>query len=213
MAILDAQQLLNETSFKQCTFKPMSTSAVFRSVHNRSRQKAINQYAEWWNVTVQLVAGTQATHRAWTGYLAGLNWREHTVLFGDISATAPLGSASSTPGTPVIDGTPTLGSHELSIRGCPTSKLDYLYAGDWIQVGSGATSRLHKITKTVITNLSGEATLDIWPSFKEAASDGDPITLTNPRGLFELQDSYSPEWTVGRGGVIQPITFTLTEID
>lgn len=42
----------------------------------------------------------------------------------------------------------------------------------------------------------GNATINLWPSIREAPNDGDAITLNNPTGLFRLK-SNKRSWTVG----------------
>ena len=213
MAISDAQALLNQTSFKQVTFTPKSTVKTFRSPHNRARQKQVNPFAEWWEVDIQLVAGTPATHREWTGYLAGLNSSEHTVLFGDASATTTLGTASGDSGVPLVNGAHAIGDKVLNVDGVPISAPLYLQRGDWIQLGAAATSRLYKVTADVASNGAGEIAIDIWPSLKAVPSDNDPLTINSCQGVFELEENSSVPWTVGGGGVISAISFKLVEVN
>ena len=56
--------------------------------------------------------------------------------------------------------------------------------GDYLQIGQ----RLHMvISQDVDSDDQGSATINIWPSIREAPNDGDPIILNNPTGLFRLK--------------------------
>jgi hypothetical protein len=57
-----------------------------------------------------------------------------------------------------------------------------LLAGDYIQIGSGATARLHK----VLVDRNGTGTIEIWPALRSAVT-GATVTLTNTVGRFRLQ--------------------------
>jgi hypothetical protein len=56
-----------------------------------------------------------------------------------------------------------------------------LLAGDYIQIGSGATATLHK----VLQDRNGTGTIEIWPALRSVASSA-AVTLTNTVGRFRL---------------------------
>jgi hypothetical protein len=64
-----------------------------------------------------------------------------------------------------------------------------LLAGDYIQVGSGATATLHK----VLQDRTGTGTIEIWPALRSTVT-GATVTLTDTVGRFRLsgnQQSFS----------------------
>jgi hypothetical protein len=63
--------------------------------------------------------------------------------------------------------------------------------GDFLQLGSGSTSRLHKN----LTALTLAGTADIFPRLRESPSHGASVTLSSPKGLFRLAENRS-KWTV-----------------
>lgn len=82
----------------------------------------------------------------------------------------------------------------LLVDGTSPDEAGYLLAGDYIQLGSGATATLHKVLQDVDTNEAGEATLEIWPNIRTAPDDNAAVTLTNTVGRFRLatnQQSWS----------------------
>jgi hypothetical protein len=63
-------------------------------------------------------------------------------------------------------------------------------AGDYIQLGSGTTARLHK----VLVDQSGSGTLEIWPALRSTYS-GATVTTTNAKGVFRLNQNMS-SWQI-----------------
>lgn len=118
-----------------------------------------------------------------------------TILLGDPLGATPRGSAAATPGTPVVNGAVAAGATSLSLRGLPASATGYLLADDYLQLGSGATTRLYKvIDASVNSDGSGDATFDIWPFIREGYADGAAVTLTNCVGTFRLMGA-KRDWT------------------
>ena len=83
----------------------------------------------------------------------------------------------------------------LNTKGWPVSTNGVLLAGDYLQIGTGATSRLYKTLNDVDTDAGGLATLDNWPRLRESPADSATITLTNPGGVFRLARNDS-EWDI-----------------
>ena len=117
-----------------------------------------------------------------------------TFLLGDPNGADAQGSASTLPGTPLVNGGSQTGN-TLVIDGCPASKTGYLKAGDYIQLGSGSSSRLYKVLTDTNTNGSGQATLDIWPALRNSPSDNDPVVVSNTKGLFRLSSNIQ-QWEI-----------------
>jgi hypothetical protein len=65
-----------------------------------------------------------------------------------------------------------------------------LLAGDYISLGSGATSRLHK----VVQDRSGTGTIEIWPALRESVTDA-AVDLTEAKGRFRLKDNIT-QWSI-----------------
>jgi len=80
-----------------------------------------------------------------------------------------------------------------------------LVAGDYIQVGTGLTSRLHK----VLTTRTGSGTLDIWPRLRESPTTGSAVVYNSPVGLFRLKtNERSFSW---RSPVLGSVQFSAVE--
>jgi hypothetical protein len=123
-------------------------------------------------------------------FLLALNGREGSFLLGDFLRTAPRGTWAGQ--SPLVNGASQVG-RTLAIDGLtPTTTTGK--AGDWFQLGSGATSRLYRLTAPFTANGSGQATLDFWPGLRGSPADNAPLTLASTRGLFMLASNVSG-WT------------------
>jgi hypothetical protein len=114
-------------------------------------------------------------------YLA-LNGREGSFLMGDLMRTVPRGTWAGQ--SPLVNGASQTGK-VLNIDGVTPTTTTCL-SGDWFQLGTGATSRIYRLTKDATANGSGQVTLDFWPRLRETPADNAALTLASPKGLFML---------------------------
>jgi hypothetical protein len=157
-------------------------------------QQVVKHQGERWRASISLPPMKRVDAENWIAFLLTLRGQYGTFLLGDPNGTAPRGSAATTAGTPVVNGTNQTGE-DLNIDGLPTSVTGYLLAGDYIQLGSGASSSLYKVLTQVDTNASGQATLTIWPSITTAPADNATITLNNTKSVFRLS-SNTASWEI-----------------
>ena len=150
----------------------------------------------------------RADAEQWAAFLLRLRGAYGTFLLGDPNGSTPRGSASATPGTPLVNGASQTGD-ELDIDGLPVSATGYLKAGDYIQLGSGSTATLHKVLEDVNSDGSGEATLNLWPKVRTAPSDDATVTVSNAKGNFRLA-SNETTWDIDQAS-IYGITFGAVE--
>jgi hypothetical protein len=93
-----------------------------------------------------------------------------------------------------VNGASQTGS-SLVIDGATTTQTDWLKAGDWIQLGTGSSSKLHKVVQDVDTDGSGNATLEIWPDLRSSPADNAAINLSTCKGVFRLNNNIS-SWNI-----------------
>jgi hypothetical protein len=79
-----------------------------------------------------------------------------------------------------------------------------LLAGDYLQLGSGASATLHK----VLQDKTGSGTLEIWPALRTAQSLA-TATLSNAKGRFRLS-SNEQSWSINEAS-IYGVTFGAME--
>lgn len=133
----------------------------------------------------------RADAEAWVAALVSLNGREGNFLFGDPANTSPRGVGT---GTPLVNGGSQTG-YDLITDGWTAGQTAIMAAGDWIQLGSGSTSRLYKVISDVNSDGGGNATLTLWPKLRNSPSNNDAITVSSPRGRFMLADNLT-DWSI-----------------
>jgi len=172
------------------------------------KQQTFRHPGQRWEADITLPPMKRDDAEQWAAFLLRLRGQYGTFLLGDPANATPRGSASITPGTPVVNGASQTGD-ELNIDGLPASATGYLKAGDYIQLGSGATATLHKVLEDVNSNASGEATLNLWPQVRTAPSDNATVTVSNAQGNFRLA-SNETMWDIN-SATLYGITFGAVE--
>lgn len=134
---------------------------------------------EMWSANVTIPPVRKDLAEPWVAFLLSLRGQYGTFLLGDPNMTEPQGTATSAS----ISGS--LGARSVTVAMTGTLK-----AGDYIQLGSGASARLHK----VLEDKSGNGTLEIWPALR-ANHSVTPVTLTDTKGVFRLAGNAS-QWAI-----------------
>jgi hypothetical protein len=124
--------------------------------------------------TMTLPVLKQPEAAAWISFLMELRGMANAFQIGDPLQTSPMGTGA---GTPVVNGAQAAGSQTLAMSGFTGSGC--LLPGDWIQVGF----RLYRVLEQ---QDSGTASVGIWPSLREAVTDGETVITSNTLGLFRL---------------------------
>lgn len=134
------------------------------------QQQIIRHPGQRWTASVTVPPVRRDLAEPWVAFLLALNGPVGTFLLGDPNGKAPQGTATSA----TITGTAGSASPTITMTGT-------LLAGDYVQVGSGATATLHK----VLQDRSGTGTIEIWPALRSDVTDA-TVTLTNTVGRFRL---------------------------
>jgi hypothetical protein len=171
-------------------------------------QKTYEYPGQWFEASAALPPMKRAEAEQWNSFFLKLNGKRGTFLMGDPAGALPRGSAATTPGTPLVNGAGQSGD-SLAIDGLPVSVTGYLKAGDWINLGSGSATRLHKNLEDVNTNASGQATLTLWPNLRATPADNEVVIVANTVGLFRLADNGMP-WDIDEA-LIYGISFSAME--
>lgn len=160
---------------------------------------------QMWQADVTLPPMRRSEAEIWVAWLVSLRGQLGTFTMGDILGCTPRGAIG---GTPLVNGADQTGQ-DLIIDGCSNSITGWLKAGDYVQLGSGSTARLHKVLADVNTNGSGQATMSLWPNIRTAPADNAAVTVTNTVGLWRLASNES-SWSVNEAS-IYGISFTAME--
>ena len=145
-------------------------------------QQVYKYPGQFWEADVTLPAMKRADAEYWVTFLMKLNGPFGTFLLGDPLGATARGVAT---GTPLVNGGSQVGN-ELVTDGWTVSQTGILKAGDYIQLGSGATAQLYKVLDDANSDGSGNATFTIWPSLRSSPSDNAAITVSAPKGNFRL---------------------------
>jgi hypothetical protein len=140
---------------------------------------------QMWTADLTLPPMKRADAEEWVAWLISLRGQLGTFLLGDPIGATARGAAT---GTPLVNGASQTGG-SLVIDGAATSVTGWLKAGDYIQLGSGSSSRLHKVLTDANSDGSGNVTLDIWPHIRIAPADNAAVTVSNAKGLFRLSSN------------------------
>lgn len=195
------------TDIASIRFVAKNAVAVSTSPFTYSQQVYRHQ-GSGWEVDVSLPAMKRAQAEEWVSFLLRLRGQYGTFLLSDPNGLIPRGSAGDTAGNPVVNGASQTGDF-LAIDGLPVSVSGYLLAGDYIQLGSGATATLHKVLEDVNSNSAGEATLNLFPAIRTAPADNAVITVENCVGAFRLA-SNETSWDINTA-TVYGISFGATE--
>mgnify|MGYP003647377633 CR=1 FL=1 len=194
--------------------QPTNTTFRIRRVVGQSaspftgEQQTFRHQGEWWEAEVTLPPMKHAYAREWVAKLVSMRGVYGQMLLGDWDGRTARGTASSSAGTPLVNGASQTGN-SLIIDGATASQTGYLKAGDYIQLGTGISSRLHMVVADANTDGSGNATLDIEPALRTSPTDNLNISVSNTKGVFRLTDN-ATEWD-SNAVALYGITFAVVE--
>lgn len=134
---------------------------------------------EWWSFDIELKANRGQQARALGAFLTALRGVVGTFLL-DVPQRA-LGAI----GTPVVNGGGQTGS-SLVTDGWANSKT-CMQAGDFFSLGSGSATRLYQLTADVVSNGSGQATLQFVPNLRSSPADNAALQVVQPRAHLRPQ--------------------------
>jgi len=157
-----------------------------------------------WEADIQIPPMLRAEAEEWIAFLLSLKGRWGTFLLRDSVSGTPRGTWA---GSPVVSGSHAAGAETLNLKSFSAAAT--VKKGDYLSLGSGASTRLHKALGDVTADGSGNAALDIWPALREALSDGAAVTSTNALGTFRLA-SNTRSWDIATAQIFG-LRFTAVE--
>lgn len=152
------------------------------------QQQVQDHEGQYWTAALTLPpAPTRSEAVKWINFLLKLRGTLGTFLLTNPMWATPQGFAATVVGDPVVDGAGQEGD-ALNVQGLPISQNGYLLEGDFIQLGTGLTSRLHQVLEPVDSDADGKASISLWPRIRrgEAPLDSAPIAVDNCAGVFRL---------------------------
>ena len=143
------------------------------------KQQVIAHTGQKWEASVTIPSVRRDKAAEWKAMLVALKGQTGTFLLGDPDYASPRGTVSSC----VITGS----AGDETVSAVMTGSL---LAGDYIQLGSGSSSKLHQ----VLIDQTGDGQLEIWPALRSDYTSETAIT-DNPKGVFRLNQNVS-SWSI-----------------
>lgn len=183
------------TGVRSVEFRAVNAVAYARSPFTFAGQ-AFAYSGQMWQADVTLPPMRRSDAERWVAWLVSLRGQYGTFLLGDPTCTSPRGLGT---GTPIVKGASQTGA-SLNIDGATANVTGWLKAGDYIQLGSGSTARLHKVLVDADSDSIGNVTLELWPHIRVAPVDNSAVVVNSPRGLFRLS-SNEQSWSINEAAV------------
>lgn len=162
------------------------------------QQQVYEWPGQWWEPTVDLPPMRDAAAGEWAAFFLALNGRAGSFLLGDSVRRAPLGSVT---GTLTVGAGAVANSTTLPIAGATGT----FALGDWIQVDSGLSARLHRVVQ-----VNSSSSVDVFPRLRSAYANGTAITVAAAKGLFRL--STMPTWSYDERRICTGLSFSAVEV-
>ena len=143
------------------------------------KQQIISHGGQKWEAAVTIPSVHRDKAAQWKAMLVGLKGQTGTFLLGDPDYATPQGTVSSC----VLSGS--AGDDSASVVMTGTLK-----AGDYIQLGSGSSAKLHQ----VLLDQDGDGTLELWPSLRSDYTSS-TVTFNSPKGVFRLSTNVT-SWSI-----------------
>ena len=143
------------------------------------KQQVVSHTGQRWEASISLPRGRRDLLAPWKAFLTSLKGQTGTFLLGDpdyataqgdVSSCTLSGSAGDETATVVMTGT--------------------LKAGDYIQLGSAATAKLHQ----VLQDQTGNGDLEIWPALRSDYTSA-TVVYDNAKGVFRLKENITA-WSI-----------------
>jgi hypothetical protein len=204
MAISYPLSMPTNTRIRSIELRAVNAVAYSRSPFTFAGQ-AFAYAGQMWQADVTLPPMKRADAEQWLAWLVSLRGSLGTFLLGDPLGCVARGVAT---GTPIIKGGSQTGG-TINIDGATSGVTGWLKAGDYVQIGSGGTARLHKVLQDANSDGSGNVTLELWPHVRTAPADNAAVTVSSAKGLFRLA-SNEQAWSINEAS-IYGITFSAME--
>tara|TARA_R100001463_G_scaffold12385_3_gene33813 strand:- start:1982 stop:2611 length:630 start_codon:yes stop_codon:yes gene_type:complete len=206
MAITYPLSLPNYNSFTSVNLIAKNTIGLTASPFT-NQQKVYNWNSQFWECDIQVKPMKRDDFEDFSTFLIKLKGVLGTFnLSPDPNGRTVRGSASTTPGSPVINGSTSANATSIDITGATASATGYLKSGDYIQVGT----QLLKVLDDVNTDSGGSATgINIFPQIRTALSGSDTVIVNNAVGVFRLAEN-EINWNINTAS-IYGISFSAIE--
>ena len=170
---------LPSTGIRRITLRQRHVVGVGISPFTLEQQIQQSQ-GQCWEADIELRTMARADADAWIATLGQLLGMYGTFLLGHPARGTARGTVA---GSPLVKGASQTGNSLITDAWTVGATI---LQGDFIQLGTGTSTRLYMNLKDVTADGSGDATLDIFPRLRESPSDNAAITVSSCKGTFRL---------------------------
>ena len=143
------------------------------------QQQVVAHPGQRWAASISLPPMKRQDAESWVAFLLSLYGQVGTFLLSDPNCPAPRGTITSA----TLTGTAGSTSPTVTMTGT-------LLAGDYISLGTGSSTRLHK----VVQDRSGNGTIEIWPALRSNYTT-ETVDFTEAKGRFRLKENIT-QWNI-----------------
>ena len=143
------------------------------------KQQIISHGGQKWEASVSIPSVHRDKAAQWKAMLVGLKGPVGTFLLGDPDYDTPQGTVSA------CTLTGSAGDDTVTVAMTGT-----LLAGDYIQLGSASSAKLHQ----VLVDQNGGGSLEIWPALRSDYTAA-TVTFNSAKGVFRLATNIS-SWSI-----------------
>jgi hypothetical protein len=158
------------------------------------KQQVVSFPGQRWEASVSIPLVHRDLAAPWKAFLTSLKGQAGTFLLSDPDYATAQGDVSSC----TLSGVTGSGTATVVMTGT-------LKAGDYIQLGSGSSSKLHQ----VLADQTGDGSLEIWPNLREDYTDA-TVTYNNAKGVFRLATNIT-SWSINNSSTYG-ISFDAIEV-
>ena len=169
MAISYPQNLPDTNHFRFVDMRAINATAVSKSPFS-FKESRYSWGGEMWQADITLKPMRRSDAEQWLAFFVSMRGQFGTFLLGDPLGCTTRGTATSA----TVTGS-------AGDRSVTVSMTGTLLSGDYLQLGTGSDSALHKVVKS----RDGSGTLEIWPALRVDRT-AVSATLTSAKGVFRL---------------------------
>ena len=158
------------------------------------KQQIVSHQGQMWQAAVSIPTVHRDLAAPWKAMLVALKGQTGTFLLGDPDYATPQGTVSA------CTLTGTVGSETATVV-----MTGSLLAGDYIQLGSGSSAKLHQ----VLVDQAGNGNLEIWPKLRSDYTSV-VVVYNNAKGVFRLASNTS-QWSINNASTYG-ISFEAVEV-
>jgi len=158
------------------------------------KQQIVSHQGQMWQAAVSIPTVHRDLAAPWKAMLVALKGQTGTFLLGDPDYATPQGTVSA------CTLTGTAGSETATVV-----MTGSLLAGDYIQLGSGPSAKLHQ----VLVDQTGDGNLEIWPKLRSDYTSA-VVVYNNAKGVFRLASNTS-QWSINNASTYG-ISFEAVEV-